>query len=70
VISDTRRSNAVLFFLHKSYCGGGYTFALEWFGDKELQLPEELMQEILSHTTLNLEYSMGYGIYIKKQTDG
>jgi hypothetical protein len=66
VISDTRRSNAVLFFLHKSYCGGGYTFALEWFGDKELQLPEGLIQEILSHTHLNLRDSMGYGEFLTK----
>lgn len=41
-----------------------YTFALEWFGEKELQLPEELMQNILSHTKLNFEDSMGYGEFI------
>lgn len=38
-----------------------YTFALEWFGEKELQLPGELQTEILNHTHLNYGNSMGYG---------
>ena len=42
-----------------------YTFALEWFGEKDLHLPEELMQEILSPTQLNFEDSMGYGEFLK-----
>lgn len=41
-----------------------YTFALEWFGEKELQFPKELIKEILSHTTLNVEDSMGYGEFL------
>jgi len=42
-----------------------YTFALEWFGEKELQLPNELPTEILNHTQLNSEDSMGYGDFLK-----
>lgn len=37
------------------------TLALGWFGEKELQLPEALMQDILSHSQLDFEDSMGYG---------
>lgn len=43
-----------------------YTFALECFGEKEMKLPEELIQEILSNTQLDLKDSMGYGEFIKK----
>jgi len=41
-----------------------YTFGLEWFGEKEIQLPEKFMQEILNHTQLNLQDSMGYGVFL------
>ena len=43
-----------------------YTFALEWFGEKDLHLPKKLVQEILSPTQLNFEDSKGYGEFIKK----
>jgi len=42
-----------------------YTFALEWFGDSELQLPDKLINEILGSTLLHAEYSMGYGEYLR-----
>lgn len=42
-----------------------YTFALEWFGEKEFQIPEELIQEILGPTQLNLKDSKGYGNFLK-----
>ncbi|MBP6237491.1 MAG: hypothetical protein KA536_15185 [Saprospiraceae bacterium] len=42
-----------------------YTFAFEWFGEKELKLPDYLLAEILSHSQLKIEDSMGYGKYIR-----
>lgn len=42
-----------------------YTFALEWFGEKEIQLPHELLGEILNNTQLNIGDSMGYGEYLE-----
>lgn len=41
-----------------------YTFALEWFGDEEQQLPKELIQVILGPTNLGFEDSMGYGKFM------
>ncbi|PVD52361.1 hypothetical protein DC498_09595 [Terrimonas sp.] len=43
-----------------------YTFALEWFGEKELQLPSELSTEILEHSRFDTTDSMGYGEFLKK----
>ena len=43
-----------------------YTFALEWFGEMEVQMPNELRTEILGPTPLNVEDSMGYGEYLIK----
>lgn len=43
-----------------------YTFALEWFGEKDLQLPEKLLTEILNLTQLNIDDSMGYGEFLKQ----
>jgi hypothetical protein len=42
-----------------------YTFALEWFGDKDLLLPEALAKEILNTTRFNIEDSMGYGGFLR-----
>jgi hypothetical protein len=43
-----------------------YTYALEWFGEKELHLPPELLSETLSHAHLDFGDSMGYGEYLRK----
>lgn len=43
-----------------------YTFALEWFGEKEVQLSNDLLTEILSKTQLKIENSMGYGEFLKQ----
>lgn len=42
-----------------------YTFALEWFGDKNLHLPEDLTKEILDKTRFNIEDSMGYAEFLR-----
>ncbi len=42
-----------------------YTFALEWFGEKDLLLPEELTKEILDNSQFSVEDSMGYGEFLK-----
>lgn len=52
--------------LLKVWGGIFYTFALEWFGNKEFKLPEELIKEILGTARLRLEDSMGYGEFLNK----
>lgn len=42
-----------------------YTFGLEWFWEKELHLPHELISETLSHAHLDIGDSMGYGEYLR-----
>jgi hypothetical protein len=43
-----------------------FTFALEWFGEKEFHLPEDLIKEILGAAQFTVEDSMGYGEYLMK----
>ncbi len=42
-----------------------YTFALEWFGEKDMEIGEALLAEILGDVILNREDSMGYGEFLK-----
>ena len=37
-----------------------YTFALEWFGNRELPIPSSLLNDILGSAQFNIEDSMGY----------
>ncbi len=41
-----------------------YSFALEWFGNQELSLPQNFINEILGSTQFTIEDSMGYGEFI------
>jgi hypothetical protein len=41
-----------------------FSFALEWFGNQELTLPQNFINEILGSTQFIIEDSMGYGEFI------
>src|SRR5688572_15453386 len=41
-----------------------YTFALEWFGDKQLELDSKLPYDILDATRFDISASMGYGGFL------
>lgn len=44
-----------------------YTFALEWFGEKHITVPPELIREILGETELCPKQSIGYASFLIKQ---
>ncbi|MCM8571066.1 hypothetical protein NE848_16835 [Gramella jeungdoensis] len=41
-----------------------YTFGLEWFGEKEIEVGPELVEKILGNSTLNGKNSMGYAEFL------
>ena len=43
-----------------------YTFALEWFGDKELKIDLALIKEIIGESRLQASDSMGYAEFLNK----
>lgn len=43
-----------------------YTFALEWSGNRFLELPEPFMKEILGSSKLTLKRSKGYAAFLKE----
>ena len=43
-----------------------YTFSLEWFGDKEPELPPSLIQEIIGSATMKIQDSMGYAENLRR----
>lgn len=42
-----------------------FTFALEWFGQKEINIPKDFILNILGNSSLKLEESMGYGDFLR-----
>jgi len=43
-----------------------YTFGLEWFGNKFLELSQPFMKEILGSSKLTLKQSKGYAAFLKE----
>lgn len=43
-----------------------YTFAFEWFGDREIDIPHELTGEMPGTVLFKVSESMGYGAYLKR----
>ncbi|TBW25783.1 hypothetical protein [Gramella sp. KN1008] len=43
-----------------------FTFGLEWFGEKELKVDSELLNDILGNTVFNIGSSMGYAEFLNK----
>lgn len=41
-----------------------YSFAIEWFGEKELKVAPELIEEILGGTSFDTKSSMGYAEFL------
>lgn len=47
-----------------------YTFGLEWFGNKKLEIPGHLLHEILGSEQLFKDDSMGYADFILRNNPG
>lgn len=45
-----------------------YSFAVEWFGDKQIPLDDKYLDSILDVTELNVGDSMGYGEFLNAES--